>query len=642
MNKFPRLNEYKVLFYRIGLAYLFYMMARILFYFYNQNLIKIDSFIAFIKLCYHGLAFDTTTILYANSLFIILSVLPLLINTRKGFQKFLFYLYFTVNLIFYTANFIDFIYYKYTFNRSTRASLDTLQNESNKGSLFLNFLVNYWHVFFLFFLMAFLWIYLYKKVKVKHHESKPNFKYFLASVFSFLLITALCIGGIRGDFRKSTRPINMLDASRFVTDASQADFVLNTPFAIIRTWNTNTFKKVNLVDKTTIDSLLVPIKHYKNNPKTKPNVVILILESYAKEYISAFNKDMNIRNYKGYSPFVDSLAQHSMIYTNGYANGYKSIHGMSSVIAGIPSFKDAFTSSPYPKQKIESLVSVLKSEGYDTSFFHGAPNGSMGFLGFGNILGYDHYYGKNEYNNDADFDGVWGIWDEPFMQYFNKTISKKQQPFMATLFSVSSHEPYIVPDKYIGKFPKGDNPIHQCIGYTDYALKQFFNAAKKEKWYQNTIFVLVADHDNLIFYDDYLKDQNFHTVPILFFSPNKKYVGVNKDWAQQIDIYPTLLDMMGYDKPFRSWGRSLISEKKVPPFVMRYSSDHYQMMSGNYICTFDGEKAVGFYKKEDKDLKNNLIGQRNAEMNLLEKRCKAFLQDYMDRIIDKKLTSKDK
>ena len=642
MNKFPRLNEYKVLFYRIGLAYLFYMMARILFYFYNQNLIKIDSFVAFIKLCYHGLAFDTTTILYANSLFIILSVLPLLINTRKGFQKFLFYLYFTVNLIFYTANFIDFIYYKYTFNRSTRASLDTLQNESNKGSLFLNFLVNYWHVFFLFFLMAFLWIYLYKKVKVKHHESKPNFKYFLASVFSFLLITALCIGGIRGDFRKSTRPINLLDASRFVTDASQADFVLNTPFAIIRTWNTNTFKKVNLVDKTTIDSLIVPIKHYKNNPKTKPNVVILILESYAKEYISAFNKDMNIPNYKGYSPFIDSLAQHSMIYTNGYANGYKSIHGMSSVIAGIPSFKDAFTSSPYPKQKIESLVSVLKSEGYDTSFFHGAPNGSMGFLGFGNILGYDHYYGKNEYNNDADFDGVWGIWDEPFMQYFNKTISKKQQPFMATLFSVSSHEPYIVPDKYIGKFPKGDNPIHQCIGYTDYALNQFFNAAKKEKWYQNTIFVLVADHDNLIFYDDYLKDQNFHTVPILFFSPNKKYVGVNKDWAQQIDIYPTLLDMMGYDKPFRSWGRSLISEKKVPPFVMRYSSDHYQMMSGNYICTFDGEKAVGFYKKEDKDLKNNLIGQRNAEMNLLEKRCKAFLQDYMERIIDKKLTSKDK
>jgi phosphoglycerol transferase MdoB-like AlkP superfamily enzyme len=637
MNRFPRFNEYKVLFYRIGLAYLFYMIARILFFVYNKNLIKIDSTIDFVKLAYHGLAFDTTTILYVNSLFIILSILPLIVNTKKGFQKFLFYLYFVTNLLAYTANFIDFIYYKYTFNRSTRASLDTLENESNKTRLFLNFLVEYWHVFFLFFSCAFLWIYLYEKFQIKQYSPKPTFKFFLASVVSFLLFATLIIGGIRGDFRKSTRPINLLDASRFVTDASQADFVLNTPFAIIRTWNTNTFKKVNLVDKATIDSLLVPVKQYKNNPKTKPNVVIFILESYAKEYISSFNKDNKIPNYKGYSPFVDSLAQHSLIFTRGYANGYKSIHGMSSVLAGIPSFKDAFTSSPYPKQKIQSLVSILKGEGYDTSFFHGAPNGSMGFLGFGNILGFDHYYGKNEYNNDADFDGSWGIWDEPFFQYFNKTLSQKKTPFMATLFSVSSHEPYVLPEKYEGKFPKGDNPIHQCIGYTDYSLKQFFKAAKKEPWYNNTIFVLVADHDNLIYYDEYYKDQNLHTVPILFFSPNEKYKGVNKDWAQQIDIYPTLLDMMGYDKPFRSWGRSLISKDKVTPFVMRYSSDKYQMMSGNYICTFDGEKAVGFYDKEDKELKHNLIGHRNAEMNLLEKRCKAFLQDYMERIIDKKL-----
>ena len=652
MNRFPRYSEYKVLLYRIGLAYLFYMIARILFFLYNKNLVKIDSTVDFIRLSYHGIAFDTTTILYINSLFILLSILPLIINTKKGYQKFLFYLYFVTNLLAYTANFIDFIYYRYTFNRSTRASLDTLENETNKTHLFSNFLVEYWHVFLLFFLCAFLWIYLYKKVKVMHLRPTPTVPFFLASLISILLFVTLIIGGIRGDFSKSTRPINLLDASRFVTDASQADFVLNTPFAIIRTWNTNTFKKINLVDKATIDSLVVPIKQYKSNPtqgtaeqseaKSKPNIVIFILESYGREYISSFNRDTKIPNYKGYSPFVDSLAQHSLIFTNAYANGYKSIHGMSSVIAGIPSFKDAFTSSPYPKQKIESLVSILKSEGYDTSFFHGAPNGSMGFLGFGNILGYDHYYGKTEYNNDADFDGSWGIWDEPFFQYFNRTLSQKKQPFMATLFSISSHEPYVVPEKYEGKFPKGDLPIHQCIGYTDYSLKQFFKAAKKQPWYNNTIFVLVADHDNLIYYDEYGKDQNLHTIPILFYTPNEKYVGVNKDWAQQIDIYPTLLDMIGFEKPFRSWGRSLISKDKVAPFVIRYSSDTYQMMYGNYICAFDGEKAVGFYYKDDKGLKHNLIGSRTPEMNTLEIRCKAFLQDYMERIIDKKLTSETK
>lgn len=639
MKRYLRFDEYKVLILRILLAYFFYSFARILFYVYNSSLIKVDGLFDFLKLCYHGLTFDTTTILYVNSLFILLSIFPAVINTKNAYQKVLFYIYFVTNLVAYSANFIDFIYYRYTFSRSTRASLDTIENESNKALLFVDFVTNYWHVFLLFFLMAFLWIWAYKKIKIIADKQKLSIQYFFFSVVSFLLIVTLGIGGIRGDFKKSTRPINILDASRFTKNSGQADVVLNTPFAIIRTWNTNTFKKVNLVSKAEVDSLLVPIKHYRNNPPTKPNIVIFIIESFGREYNGAFNKGTKIPGYESYTPFVDSLAQHSLIYTNAYANGWKSIHGMSSVIAGIPSFENAFTSSPYPQQKIESLVSTLKSEGYDTSFFHGAPNGSMGFLGFGNILGYDHYYGKTEYNNDADFDGVWGIWDEPFFQYFNRTLSQKKQPFMATLFSVSSHEPYKVPKKYEGKFPKGKVNINQCIGYTDMSFRKFFAAAKKQSWYKNTIFVLVADHGNTIAYDEYKKEFNKNTVPILFFSPNEKYVGVNNDWAQQIDIYPTLLDMIGYQKPFRSWGRSLINEKQVPPFVVKYSANVYQFMCGNYICTFDGKKAVGFYASADKAMEHNLISQRNAEMDLIELRCKAFVQDYMERVIDKRLTT---
>jgi phosphoglycerol transferase MdoB-like AlkP superfamily enzyme len=639
MKRYPRFKEYKVLAIRILLAYVFYSIARVLFYAYNSSLIRVDSAFDFLKLCYHGLAFDTTTILYINGLFILGSIIPVFNNTKKGYQKVLFYLYFVPNLLAYATNFIDFIYYRYTFSRSTRASLDTLEHENNKGLLLLDFLINYWHVFLLFFVLVFAWIWLYKKIKVNPVTEASDMKYFGFSILSFLLITTICIGGIRGDFKKSTRPINILDASRYVSNVSQSDVVLNTPFAIIRTWGTNTFKKVNLVSKAEADRLLVPIKHYQNNPPTKPNIVIFILESFAREYNGAFNKGAKIPDYEGYTPFVDSLSQHSLIFTNAYANGWKSIHGVSSVIAGIPSFQNAFTSSPYPKQKIESLVSTLESEGYDTSFFHGAPNGSMGFLGFGNILGYDHYYGKTEYNNDADFDGVWGIWDEPFFQYFNKTLSQKKQPFMATLFSVSSHEPYKVPEKYKGRFPKGKVNINESIGYTDYSLKQFFAAAKKQPWYKNTIFVLVADHGNTIAYDEYRKEFNKNTVPILFFSPDEKYVGVNSDWAQQIDIYPTLLDMIGYQKPFRSWGRSLISDKQVAPFVIKYGSNMYQFMSGDYICTFDGKKAVGFYDKNDKAMEHNLISKRNAAMDSLELRCKAFVQDYMERVIDKRLTT---
>jgi phosphoglycerol transferase MdoB-like AlkP superfamily enzyme len=637
MKRFPRFEEYKVVFYRILLAYVFYTIARLLFFFYNRNLIQIDGVTDIVSMCYHGLTFDTASILYLNLLFIVFSILPLRINHSKKYQGFLFYLYFILNLLGYATNYVDFIYYRFNFGRSTIAALDSLKHESNKSLLLINFLFHYWHVFVLFFVVSYAWIYLYKKVSLQNESSHKGITYFGTSVVSFLVIVTLIIGGIRGDFKKSTRPINLIDASRDVKNVSQADVVLNTPFALIRTLFSNNFKKMHFVDETTINTLVQPIKQYKNNPKSKPNVVIFILESNAKEYFGSFNKNTKIPNYKGYTPFVDSLAQHSLIFTNAYANGYKSIHAMSSVLAGIPSFKDAFTSSPYPKQKTESLVSTLKSEGYATSFFHGAPNGSMGFLGYANILGFDHYYGKNEYNNDDDFDGVWGIWDEPFFQYFNTTISKEKQPFMATLFSVTSHEPYQVPEKYKGKFPKGDVNIHQCIGYTDFALQQFFASAKKQPWFKNTIFVFVGDHGNTIFYDEYKKEMNKNVVAMMIYKPNSNLNGESTSYAQQIDLYPTILDLIGYKKPFRSWGRSLVGDKQIQPFVIRYSSNLYQFMSGNYSCTFDGNKVIGFYAKNDKDLKYNLIAKRNPEMNQIELKCKAYLQDYMARVMDKKL-----
>lgn len=640
MQKHLRLNEYKVLLFRISLAYLFYFIARVLFYFFNADLLRVESISDFLSLSYYGLTFDTTAILYVNLLFIVFSILPLWKNANQGYQKFLFYVYFSTNLLAYATNFVDFIYYKFTFARTTIVALNVLEHETNKTTLLLNFLVEYWYVFVLFFLFSLLWIFLYKKVVVEDFKPTKHVAYFGFSSVGFIFIVLLVIAGIRGgDFKKSTRPINLLDASRNVKNIVHSDIVLNTPFAIIRTLFTNSFLKVNYDDVTAevIEQQVQPVKFYSNNPKTKPNVVVLIVESFGREYIGAFNKKANIPNYKSHAPFLDSLAQHSMIYTNAYANGRQSIHGMSSVLSGIPSFKDAFTSSPYPKQKIESLVSTLKGEGYNTSFFHGAANGSMGFLGFSKILGIDDYYGRTEFNDDSQFDGFWGIWDEPFLQYMKKTLDKKKTPFFATAFTVSSHEPYVIPQKYKNRFKEGKVAIHKNAEYTDFAIKRFFDEAKKEPWFDNTIFVMVADHCNQIYYDEYQKPINRFAVPILIYQPNSKYVGVDDDFAQQIDIFPTILDMIGYDKPFRSWGRSLLDKKSSQPFFINSTGNIYQFARGNYICTFDGKVALGFYDKNDKALKNNLIKNRNAEMNDIELNCKAFIQDYMERVVDKRL-----
>ena len=635
-----RLQEIGVLFYRIFLAFVFYQVARLLFWFFNKNLIRIDSVRDYFNIAYHGTAFDTTAILYVNSLFILLSLLPLVINTKKYYQKFLFYLYFVTNGIAYGMNFGDFVYYKFSQARLTMAAMHVAQHEKNIAKVFLVSIVEHPFVILWFILLMILWIFLYKKVKISERKPVKKWVYFVSSVISLCVVAALVVGGIRGDFKHSTRPINLVDANRHVQNPLQANVVLNSVFSFFRTMNTNNFQEVHFVDEKFIEQNIKPYKLYeREGVEPKPNVVIFILESFSKEYSGAFNKNTTIKDFVSYTPFFDSLATQSLIATNAFANGRQSIHGMSSILAGIPTLKDAFTSSPYSNQKIQSVVSVANDMGYDTSFFHGAPNGSMGFMGFGNILGFKHYYGKTEYNNDADFDGIWGIWDEPFFQYFAKTLNTKKSPFMATMFSVSSHHPFKVPEKYAGKFKKGPLEIHEPVGYTDYALKQFFETAKKMPWYQNTIFVMVADHTNQIAYPEYEKAMNRFAVPILFYSPNPKYnlKGEIITPTQQMDIYPTLADLMGYNRKIRSWGRSLVSDKKEDYLIVN-SSGVEQFMIGNYIYLFDGRNFTGIYALQDLGYENNLLGKISTpEITLGELKAKAWYQDYMDRVINRKL-----
>ncbi|ACU07150.1 Probable phosphoglycerol transferase [Flavobacteriaceae bacterium 3519-10] len=635
-----RLQEIAVLFYRIFLAFVFYQIARFLFWMYNKDLIKIDSVSEYLGIAYHGTAFDTTAILYVNSLFILASLLPLLINTKRNYQKFLLWLYFVLNGIAYAMNFGDFVYYKFSQSRLTMAAMNVAQNEDNIGRIFLVSVAEHPFVIIWFAALMSLWVFLYKKVKISERKPRVKWIYFVSSVVTLCLVATLVVGGIRGDFRHSTRPINLVDANRHVKNPLQANVVLNSVFSFFRTLTTNNFKEVHFVDEQFINQHIQPYKIYvSKETDPKPNVVIFILESFSKEYSGAFNRDTNIKNFKSYTPFFDSLAQHSLIATNAYANGRQSIHGMSSILAGIPALKDAFTGSPYANQKIQSIVSVSNEMGYDTSFFHGAPNGSMGFLGFGNILGFKHYYGKTEYGDDADFDGMWGIWDEPFFQFFAQTLNTKKQPFMATMFSVSSHHPFKVPQKYEGKFPKGTVEIHAPIGYTDYSLRKFFETAKQMPWFQNTIFVMVADHTNQVAYPEYEKAMNRAAIPIMFYSANPKYNlrGEITEPTQQMDIYPTLADLMGYNRKIRSWGRSLVSEKKEDYLIVNSSGvEHF--IIGNYIYLFDGQNVTGIYDKNDLGFEKNLIGTVNSpEIQLGKLKAKAWYQDYMDRVINRKL-----
>lgn len=640
MKHFFRINEIAVMLYRIFLVYIFYQIARVLFYYFNKELLNVTSFSEYLNLAFRGIAFDTTAILYTNGLFILLSVLPLVINTRAVFQKTLFYIYFIFNGIAFSLNFGDFIYFPFSQSRLTTAAWAVAGNENNLFHVAITSLKQQPLVPISFLALMFLWVFLYKRVRVKESVPKANFSYFLGSLILLIGVTTLSIGGIRGDFKHSTRPINIVDANKHVRIPIHGNIVLNSAFSLFRTLGKNHFKEVQFVEEDFIKNHLLPIKKYDKIFENKPNVVLLIVESFGREYSGAFNKHTNIKNYESYTPFVDSLAAHSLIFPNSFANGRQSIHAMSSILAGIPSLKAAFTSSPYANQSIQSVVSIANELGYDTSFYHGAPNGSMGFQGFANILGFKHYFGKNEYNNDKDFDGMWAIWDEPFLQYFAHNIEKKQ-PFFTTMFTASSHHPYVIPKQYENKFKKGKIEMHQPIQYTDWALKKFFETAKKQTWYENTIFVITGDHTNKTFFEYYNQAANYFAVPILFYSPNPNYQlkGIDHRWAQQMDIYPTLAAIMGYEKNIRSWGVNLLKKPdENPHFVVNSDGITIRFAYNEYIYVFDGNEIIGLYDKKDLAMKNNLI--LTTDKNKIDygaKLCKAWYQDFMDRIINKKL-----
>ena len=631
-----RINEISILIYRIFLVYINYTFCRLLFVYFNNDLLQIDNFIQLTKLLYHGIRFDSMSIVYLNSIFILLSIIPFKINTSKIYQDVLIWIYFIFNGIGMLLNFIDFEYYRFNLNRLMSSFLEAIESEPNKSELILHYIFDYYHILIIYLTFLFVWIFLYKMVKLKDQLSFRNKNYYLSSLFIFLFTAVFCVMGARGgDLKKSTRPITIIDAMDNVNNPQHADIILNTPFTILKTLFKKPFKLINKFNNDEILNELNTIKQYNRVLKDpSPNVIIFILESMGREYWGSMNKERKIKDFKGFTPFLDSLAEHSLVFSNAFATSRKSIHAMPSILAGIPSFEISYTSTPYSKQKIESMVSIANSMDYNTSFFHGASNGSMGFLGFSNTLGFKNYYGRNEFNNDDEYDGYWGIWDEPFLQFTKETLDNKKQPFLATVFTITSHEPYVIPKKYDNRFNQGIIPMHKCVLYTDFSIKKFFDESKNSDWFKNTIFLFTADHSNKSYYPYYQKTINRFANPIMIYIPNSEFKGEVNSLASHMDIYPTIVDLIGYKKPFRSWGKSLVTPDDLNTIVVNYlGGGSYFIMNDSLISVHNGEKAIGFYDIQDKNFKNNLIQKRNKKMNDLERKGSIFLQDYFNRII---------
>lgn len=615
------MNNYKsnifILLKRILLVVLIYQVSRILFYAMNSFSFHVLN----LKTIKGGLLFDLSAIAFLNSIFVIAHFIPGNFKYKTLYQKYLKISFYAVNLLFIATNFIDIIYYKFTGRRSTFSMITAKGMEREAIGLIPSFLKEFWYVGLLFLVVALLFWKLLPNFNSKKPVEKLTKKDFVTQ-FSFLILSiAVALLIARGGFQK--KPIKIVDAVVY-GELGNSALILNTPFCIIKTISKNEeIEKVHYFEEKELLSIYNPtINLNSGQAVTKKNVVVIILESFGDENVG-----------RGYTPFLDSLITKSYYFKHGFANGKVSIDAVPSILSSIPSLmNNSFISSSFSLNKINGLPKILKKEGYGTSFFHGSFNGSQNFDQYAQVAGFDHYYGKDQYDGKEAFDGKWGIYDEEFMQFFCNKLTTFKEPFFSSIFTISSHNPYRVPEKYKGKFSKGTTEIHESIGYSDFSLRQFFNTASKQAWYKNTLFVISADHTSSGG-DHNIDKTNIgkFSIPILFFDPsNPEFVGVNENNFQQIDIMPSILDYLNIKTDMVSFGKSYKSKNN---FVVYYLQGIYHYIQDDYYLAFANNQPIGLYNwKKDIYLKKNLLMGEKQKADKMAQFLKAYIQTFYERV----------
>ena len=641
----------------LGIAYILYFLARIIYLLVNYSYFEQGlSFSHLMEMLGGGLVFDTSAILVTNIPYIVLMFLPWHRKENDTYQQICKWVFSVINGLALTINLCDSVYFRYTMRRTTTTVFSEFSNEGNLGSIFLTETLHHWYLVIAFVLLIWGVWKLYVKTGLEWKRLRP-WPYALTVFLSLAAFAPFVVAGIRGGFTTAVRPITISNANQYVNRPIEAALVLNTPFSLYRTIGKAVFVVPDYYqNEQEMEAIYSPVHTGLSGISgesrdtiapgfIKKNVVVLIVESFGREYIGALNKTLENGQYRGYTPYVDSLIAKSVTFSHTYCNGRKSIDGMPSILSSIPMFVEPFFLTPASMNHVSGIASILAAEGYQTAFFHGAQRGSMGFQAFSRATGFQDYYGREDYDadtrfgGDEDFDGMWAIWDEPFLQYYATKMSEMKEPFMTAVFTASSHHPYVIPEKYKAQYPEEGIIIHKCIRYTDMAIGKFFEKASREPWFNNTIFVLTSDHTNLSDHAFYETDLGGFCSPIIIYEPGnaEHQPEIQDKIAQQIDILPTIMGMLHYPKPYFGFGIDVLNTTAEDTWAVNYLNGIFQYVKQGHVLQFDGTQTKAVYALSDSLMKQNLIG-KVPQQPQMERELKAIIQQYMTRMTQDKLS----
>ncbi len=635
MNRIPL--HVRLLVKRLALLLIPYELCRIIFRVYNAAYF---SGMPFSKLCYclyTGLRFDISAIIITNLVFVFLSLLPW--GSEQSFYR-----KYVLKMIYMLANSValffqigDTVFFPFVYKRSTGDIFKFLGlgGGDDTTDVMPTVIKDYWFMILVWFGLIALTYFLYSvtgKKKIKNTVTERKHPVTSFTVASYSVFIGLLIIGWRGGWQ--LKPMSTLDAMDYAS-AHDAPLVMNSPYSII-----NTYFRPVLTDNTIIPDAkkyYTPMQAASPGNFRKLNVVVIIMESMSKEYIGALNN-----RHHTYTPFLDSLISQSLVFDNAFSNGKKSVEGIPAIVSSLPSWMNtAFITSPYANDEHTCLAGLLDKEGYTTAFFHGGHEGSMGFNVFCKKGGFRYYYGMNEYNNNADYDGNWGIWDEPFFQYFARNVDTLHKPFYAAIFSISSHHPFSIPPKYKSRFVQklGEMPMLKCIEYSDFSLREFFQTASTMPWFDSTLFVITGDHTGPSNDPYYSNRLGMYEIPIIYYMPHSNLKGKTHITTQQIDIMPTILGFMHYPQSYFSFGSNAFDTvSSARHYAIGYLNSVYQIEENPWCLQMTDTIVTGLYNyQKDSLLENNLAGKNLPVQDSLSHILKAVEQTYNHLVIHNQL-----
>jgi len=622
---------------RLALLYAVLAICRAIFWRYNYAGIGPLADAELPALARGALLFDTVSVLYANALLIVLSLIPLHLRERRWWQRMLYFYYVVVNALLVVAvNLGDAVYFRYTQKRFTAEEIFFADNDNSLQLVGKFMAENIPLLLAGIGLIALLALAGGRKARPEPLCRRP-LCYYGGGTVLLVVAALLSVAGMRGGITRMTRPVTLSNATLYASDNARANLILSNPFCILRTVGSGgkiSYERYFAPEE--LDGIYTPV-HRPGSVGAAPlegrNVVVFVMESMSAEHSALLHPELYAdRQVKGYTPFLDSLMQAGYCFERMYANGTRSIQALPAVLGSIPSFKTPFVLMPQALAPTRQLPRILRDKGYATAFFCGSERGSMGFGAYARSAGVERLVSREDYeakHGTRDFDGYWGIWDEEFLQFTGEELTAMPEPFFAALFTLSSHHPFVVPEKYAATLPEGYTRIHKGVAYDDRAFRLFFQRFGGEEWFRRTIFVFVADHVSSEKFAEETRSYpgNMHIIGFIY-TPDGALRGEVGEITQQLDIMPTLLGLTGNREPYFAFGRDVLNEPQRPRWSVSYDG-RFRALTGEGAIVLD-----------DSDMNVQECPATPAADSLAQN-FRALVQQYYTHIEKKNYTAND-